>query len=171
MKTTAAIISGSILLGASAFAGPGHNHGEADLLAVVDGQTLTVELRADLKDLIGFEREPESEEERNKISTMHQALQENDGLVVPQAAANCTPEATATEGGFHPDGIEAEALPDHKVLARWSWHCEKLARHRKLDIGIFERYPAIEKIHVVMFNEGKQNGTDLTAKRPDLKLK
>ena len=167
MKKSAFILCSMIAVAmtSNAVAGPGHNHGQAQLVIVTEGNALTMTLEADLLDLVGFERAPSSPEEQRAISNMHQSLSTGDTLFTFPERASCTLESSDTSGGYkQTEDDDPSAGEPHIVTATWSWSCDAMQRLREIDVGIFTKYSRIEKIEAVILSEKGQSGAILTAK-------
>ena len=167
MKKSAFILCSMIAaaMTGNAVAGPGHNHGQAHLVIVTEGNALSMSLEADLLGLVGFERAPASPEEERAISEMHQSLSTGDTLFTLPERANCTLESSDTSGGYKQaeDDVPSAGEP-HIVMATWSWSYEAMERLREIDVGIFANYSRIEMIETVILSEKGQSGAILTAK-------
>ncbi len=84
----------------SAVAAPAHNHGEGQLAIVLEGETLTIELVADLMDLVGFEHAPKTKAQRAAITALHTRFETGAPLFALSSQAGCALQTAATEGGF-----------------------------------------------------------------------
>ncbi|MEM6626307.1 MAG: DUF2796 domain-containing protein [Pseudomonadota bacterium] len=71
-----------------------HVHGEAQLAAALDGQTLTVEFKSPLYNLTGFEHAPKTSMERTSIDNVLRTFNHN---VVVQANRRAECEKTSTD--------------------------------------------------------------------------
>ena len=96
MKRTALIgIAGLAMIAAPATAQTerqleAHEHGHGTLNMAVEGKTLHIELEVPGFDIVGFEHEATSAEDRQAIETARKDLSQPAMLFVPSAEANCT---------------------------------------------------------------------------------
>lgn len=154
------------VLAAVTLAGPDHDHGTADFAVVVEGQAVTVELRADLLDLVGFEDAPETPDQVAAIEGGHREIIADPAPFNLSAGARCTVTETSTAGGHHPTKNE----PDHVLTAVWVFDCERPARLRAVTVDIFDRYTAIQKVDAVALTDSGQTGASLTPRSRTLTL-
>ena len=66
-----------------------HQHGVAKLAVAVDGKLLEIALESPLDNLLGFERAPRTDAEREAVRKMAQRFHAAAGLYTPTPAANC----------------------------------------------------------------------------------
>ena len=92
-----------------------HVHGAGSLDIAIDGATVVLALEAPGADIVGFEYEAESEENRAKVTAAVETLQSPLGLFVPSAAANCALVDVAVNlvGHEDDDHDEHEHHDDH----------------------------------------------------------
>lgn len=67
-----------------------HVHGEARIAAAQEGGALIIELTSAMWNLVGFERAPETDEERAALEAAQAALADGAALFAPNEAARCT---------------------------------------------------------------------------------
>ena len=94
MKPTLPIIA-TLAISGAAFAEEGrqldaHEHGVGELNIAIDGNTVAMELHAPGADIVGFEYEAESAEDRAAIDAAVAMLAKPQELFVLPAAAECT---------------------------------------------------------------------------------
>lgn len=85
-----AVLALAGIVGASAAAGPAHEHGVARLDIALEGSTLTIALETPLDGLLGFERAPRSEAEKRSAAAAIATLRAADALFTIDPAAGCT---------------------------------------------------------------------------------
>lgn len=139
MKRTLSIVA-AMTLACPAFAEgsrelDAHEHGVGELNIALDGTTVSMELHAPGADIVGFEYEAESAEDRSAIDAAVATLAKPQELFVLPAAAECTvTQASAEleseeehEGGEHADEEHAEGEnvdENHEEASHTEFHAE-----------------------------------------------
>ncbi|ADM10472.1 hypothetical protein PB2503_12149 [Parvularcula bermudensis HTCC2503] len=159
-----------------------HNHGHAELAVISQGQELVLELRADLADLVGAERAPTTPEEAAALRALHGDFRTGEPPFHLSDRANCVPQSATSEGGYahlimldDADGAAGdeqsdEAHDEHMVTARWTWDCAHPDRLQRIDVTMFERFPAVVEIEVVVLTDDAQMGDKLAPKNAILRM-
>jgi len=152
-----------LVLGARASAGGlPHLHGHARLYIGVEGNTVTLLLETPLDNLLGFERAPRNERERQAVHEMVQRLR-GGTLFVPNAEADCNPDEAVLEsevlgpawlGGARPPQTArapqpAASAPAHADFdGSFTYVCRKPAALRSMTIGLADAFRRIKTIDV-----------------------
>jgi hypothetical protein len=152
----AALAAAALMVAAlpRAQAAAAHAHGAAELDVAVDGPTISLQLRSPLDSLLGFERAPRNDAERERVRVMARALREGNPFV-PTAAARCrldrvtlaspvlAPELLGERGSSAPGG----AADDHAELeAGFVYRCEDAAALRGLDVMLFDHFKRLQRV-------------------------
>lgn len=165
------LIASLSLLAMPATAQHAHHHGRADLAIVVDGATLTIELRADMMDVVGFEHAPEDDAQAASVRRLHEGLTTAAPPFALPDPAGCDPSGVSTKGGFAPNSTPADdGVEDHILVATWTWQCKTPSRLRRIATSLFDSFPAIEVLDAVILTEAAQTGAKMTAKSPSVRL-
>jgi hypothetical protein len=154
-----------------------HEHGAAQLNAVLDGQTLELELRSPASNLVGFEHAASSAEDRARVAAAHDLLQEPEALF-GLGAGHCQLSARelhsplfASDDHDHHDHSQA---PEHgaehsEVHAHYRLQCQQPEALQRLDLSeLFKRFPGTEKIQVQLIGPNGQQGVELSPATPAL---
>ena len=83
-----------------------HVHGEGTIDVVVEGNELLVEIRMPAVNVVGFEHEPGTDEQRQTVETALAVFRDTRNVLVPSEAADCEPEdvdVTLGESSTHED--------------------------------------------------------------------
>jgi len=90
-----------------------HIHGGATLAIAVDGKTVTAELETPLYNLLGFEHEPETDEQKDAVEKVEKQLSEPSALISFNEEAGCKalPVSLKTELFDHDDHHEGDNIP------------------------------------------------------------
>lgn len=171
------------LAAATAHAGKAHEHGVVRLDVSVEGSRLTIDMVAALDNWLGFERAPRTDAERKAAAEVLARLrspQQGTPLFVPDAAAQCQlvkaeVSAPVLEPGAKPavKSATAQASPpaahksggEHADLeASYTFQCAQPTPLRTLELGLFDAYKRIQRIHVQV--AGPKGQSKVTLKRP-----
>lgn len=137
-----------------------HTHGVVTLGVAVDQSTITLELSAPLESLVGFERAPRTDAERQRVQQALERLKSATGLFTIDPAAQCqlkTVELTSDVLGLgaqsasatdsHPHGKKAHAQDEHADLeGRFVFGCAQATRARYVDVGLFTAFSRIRTV-------------------------
>jgi hypothetical protein len=167
------------LAAATAHAGKAHEHGVVRLDVSVEGSRLTIDMVAALDNWLGFERAPRTDAERKaaaEVLTRLRSPQQGTPLFTADAAAQCKfaraeVSAPVLEPGAQP-ATQPAAKPsakagaaDHADLeATFEFQCAQPAQLRTLELGLFDAYKRIQRIHVQV--AGPKGQSKVTLKRP-----
>ena len=171
------------LAASAAHAGKAHEHGVVRLDVSVEGSRLTIDMVAALDNWLGFERAPRTDAERKAAAEVLARLrnpQQGTPLFVPDAAAQCQlvkaeVSAPVLEPGAKPavKSATAPASPpaahksggEHADLeASYTFQCAQPTPLRTLELGLFDAYKRIQRIHVQV--AGPKGQSKVTLKRP-----
>ncbi|AZF12879.1 putative zinc-binding protein [Pseudomonas sp. R2-37-08W] len=171
-----------------------HEHGVGRLNAVLDGQSLELELDSPAMNLVGFEHVATSAADKAKVAAARKQLESPLVLFNLPKAAGCVvssqelnsplfgdkPEADhddddgddndhATDG----KGVAAhEHHHDHsEIHAHYQFTCATPTALSNLDLSqVFKTFPATQKIQVQLIGPSGQQGVDATATAATLKF-
>jgi hypothetical protein len=183
-RTSLSFLVACMALAASAaHAGKAHEHGVVRLDVSVEGSRLTIDMVAALDNWLGFERAPRTDAERKAAAEVLARLrnpQQGTPLFVPDAAAQCQlvkaeVSAPVLEPGTKPAAKSATAPASpaaaHKsggehadLEASYTFQCAQPTPLRTLELGLFDAYKRIQRIHVQV--AGPKGQSKVTLKRP-----
>ena len=171
------------LAAATVHAGKAHEHGVVRLDVSVEGSRLTIDMVAALDNWLGFERAPRTDAERKAAAEVLARLrnpQQGTPLFVPDAAAQCQLVkaevlAPVLEPGAKPAAKSATAPASppaaHKsggehadLEASYTFQCAQPTQLRTLELGLFDAYKRIQRIHVQV--AGPKGQSKVTLRRP-----
>ncbi|WP_273824164.1 MULTISPECIES: DUF2796 domain-containing protein [Pseudomonas] len=167
-----------------------HEHGVGRLNAVLDAQTLELELQSPAMNLVGFEHAATSDADKAKVAAVRALLDKPLELFnLPKGAgcvvANQELESPlfgdpAPEDADHDDddddhaqaGGEHEHHHDHsEIHAHYQFTCSTPTALKQLDLSqVFKTFPATQKIQVQLISPSGQQGVDATPKAATLKF-
>ena len=163
----------------AAHAGKAHEHGVVRLDVSVEGSTLNVEMLAALDNWLGFERAPRTDAERKAAAEVLARLR-NPQLGTPLFAADAGAQCQLTQAEVSAPVLEPGAKPvskpatapnsppkggEHADLeARYTFQCAQPTQLRTLDLGLFDAYKRIQRIHVQV--AGPNGQSKVTLRKP-----
>ena len=148
-----------------------HEHGVAKLNAVLDGNTLELELDSPAMNLVGFEHAANSDADKAKVAAVRQQLEQPLKLFGLSAAAGCKEDQRELESplfGDAPktddDGDEHEHGHQHSDIgAHYQLTCANPDKLTELDLApLFKAFPATQKINVQLIGPNGQKGVEAT---------
>jgi hypothetical protein len=161
-----------------------HQHGVAKLAVAVDGNQLEITLESPLDNLLGFERAPRTNAEREAVRKMAQRFHLGSELFTPTAAAGCTPKGAelasdvldaallAPAGSPAAAGATkdaASAKDSHADLdATVRFQCANPAALKGVDVGLFKAFPKFRQIDAAVAAGNVQRGSKLNPKQTSL---
>ncbi|SIP93110.1 DUF2796 domain-containing protein [Pseudacidovorax sp. RU35E] len=143
-----------------------HVHGKLELDVAIEGTAVTIEMEAPLDSLLGFERAPRTEAEREAVARMTQRLRAADQLFVIDPAAGCKlgpvqldspvlsgdkpaeakPAAGAKAGDARPAAKPAEDVDHADLDASFAFNCVDASRARYIDVQLFDAFKNLRQI-------------------------
>jgi len=142
-----------------------HEHGVAQLNAVLDGQTLELELMSPAMNLVGFEHAANSAADKAKVAAAR-ALLEKPQELFGLAAGGCSVIKQELESPLFDTGEHKHEQSEHEhsdIHAHYQLACKKANDLKQLDLGnLFKHFPATEKIQVQLIGPNGQQGVELT---------
>ncbi|TFY93895.1 DUF2796 domain-containing protein [Pseudomonas nabeulensis] len=163
-----------------------HEHGVGRLNAVLDGQTLELELDSPAMNLVGFEHTATTDADKAKVAAARKLLENPTALFNLPKAAGCVvssqelksplfgdkPEADHDDDDDHDHDAKGEHHHDHsEIHAHYQFTCATPAALSNLDLTqVFKTFPATQKIQVQLIGPSGQQGVDATATAATLKF-
>ena len=166
---------------ASYAAGP-HVHGTATMQIAIEGNNVEVALIAPLESLLGFERAPRNDKERQAVQMMMKQLSDPSALLIPTAAARCTPAkpqitAPALDARMKVSDNEKHDEADNhgrhdeahaELEAVISFRCAVPAALNSMEVRLFDVFPRLQKLKAEVAASGKQSAANLGRERRTL---
>lgn len=177
-------------------AGEAHVHGQARLEIAVEGDILSIRLESPLDNLLGFERAPRNERERQAVRRMTTQLNDSATQFQPSPAAGCMPldsrlealalgkdfpdpsaSTAAAPGGQSQASSAAKTVKPHahadeehgELTATWRFRCAQPLVLRDLTVKLFAAFPGLRRIDAVAITEKGQSAARLSASHPQLR--
>lgn len=149
-----------------------HEHGVAELRVAIEGEMLEIEFASPLDNLVGFEHAPGTDRQRSALANAERTLNNFERLFALPAAAGCTVSETALEPPFGGNGAQAPADPaGHAELSvTYTVRCTAPAALDRLEVRIFDAFPATRRIRAERVSPRGQSAATLTAQQRSLAL-
>ncbi|EZP68658.1 DUF2796 domain-containing protein [Pseudomonas sp. RIT357] len=165
-----------------------HEHGVGRLNAVLDGQTLELELDSPAMNLVGFEHVATTAADKAKVAAARKQLENPAALFNLPKAAGCvisSQELNSPLFGDKPEADHDDDDHDHEakdgahehhhdhseIHAHYQFTCATPTALSNLDLTqVFKTFPATQKIQVQLIGPSGQQGVDATATAATLKF-
>ncbi len=133
----------------AAFAAPAHQHGVASLDVVVEPGRVTLDLDTPLDNLVGFERSPRTDAERERASDAVKKLRAADALFRIDSGAGCKLEKAALNApvlGLNGMGSDKDVHAD--LQGHFEFLCKAGGKAGFVEVGLFDAFPALKRIEL-----------------------
>ena len=159
-----------------------HEHGVGRLNAVLEGQTLELELESPAMNLVGFEHLATTAADKAKVAAVREQLENPVALFNLPKGAGCVVSTQALNSPLFGDKPEAdhdhdddddddakdgahEHHHDHsEIHAHYQFTCTTPTALGNLDLTqVFKTFPATQKIQVQLIGPSGQQGVEATA--------
>ena len=158
-----------------------HEHGHSTLDVAFEGNEVSIDLEAPGADIVGFEHEPGSAEDREKVDAAIASLADPLSLFVMPDAAGCSVTDASTEVVYgHGEGEEHENHEGEGEMEGGEGHSEFQASYRLrcddpgaidgIDFAFFETFPNAEELDIQMVSDAGSTGLEVTRDDPTLDL-
>lgn len=158
-----------------------HEHGRGTLNIAVEGNKIGMELEVSGMDILGFEHEAKTRDDKTALENAKQKLSAPLSLFNFPASASCrvTEARVELETGEidHPaaEGVKGETLKSSEARQHhsefhnsYSLECTSPASISGIEFGYFNAFPGAEKLEVI--TPKGQNKFEVTRERPNLSL-
>ncbi|CAM3345801.1 zinc-binding protein [Pseudomonas floridensis] len=159
-----------------------HEHGVGRLDVVLEGKTLEFEFDSPAMNIVGFEHEATTAEDKAKVAKARELLLKPNALFSIADAANCSATSVKLESPLFGDKDEddhgdakKEGDADHhehsEIHGHYKFVCDAPAILKKLDLSqIFKTFPDTKKLQVQLISPSGQSGAEVIAANPTLKF-
>ena len=163
-----------------------HVHGEAELNIVFEGQKLLVELESPSFNLVGFEHEPKTLEQKNLVKKTIELLENFKSVANLSEEASCniidTKVSTSMKGveeglGEHHEDEHHEDEHQHsekeihsEFFATYFLTCTRPENLKSIELKLFSTFGLMEEVDVQMISQGRQDFAELNSENPNLNL-
>lgn len=153
-----------------------HVHGEATLTLIAEGERVQMQLISPAANIVGFEHEPQTAEQRARVQAAVEQLNHPSQLF-QLLGARCRPDHVDVQSPF----ISAEVQGDqhhqqpmestHKeFVVDYHWGCEKRGRLQGLATTLFDAFAQLQRTQLQWVMQGQQGAAHLTRQQPKVQL-
>jgi hypothetical protein len=170
VPTSLALATGLATLAAPALAQDNpaaHQHGHAELRVAFAGEQVDLLLESPAWNLLGFEHQPRTKEQRQKLDGLREWVAAN--ALINTEGGNCRVTTSELHTGWegheaHDDqGHDQDAHANHSDLEiTQSLRCEALPDASTFTAPILDAFPTLEYLNVQWISAQGQGGTRLT---------
>jgi hypothetical protein len=159
-----------------------HVHGEAKLLMALEGNALEIQFLSPAMNIVGFEHQPKNEAQMGQVKAAVKILNNPDMLFGLPASAKCVIESKEVESpmAMHEEEHGHKHDEDHDqehdegshsdFTAHYHYECAEISSLNKIDVKLFDHFPATEAIEVQAISNRGQQKIDLTPGHSTLEL-
>lgn len=145
-----------------------HVHGVAAMNLALEGGELYLELRSPAANLVGFEHAPGTADEQAQVRRARALLGAPARLFGLPAGARCrlldadvaVPWAADASHADHAHPGDTQAHAD--IHAEYRFRCDRPAALDRLDVLLFEMFPALQRLQVQYITADRQAAVELT---------
>lgn len=130
------------------WAGKAHEHGVARLDIVVEARSITLSLESPLENIVGFERAPRGNAERQAVDAAMVALRSPNRQFQVDAAAGCTQAPVQVDAPVLTQGAAAAAGDHAELTATVRFDCTDALRAKSIDTQLFGTFARLKRIDV-----------------------
>jgi hypothetical protein len=146
---SAGLLLMAVLLTLPAWAGKPHQHGIAALDVAVEPGRVTVDLETPLDNLVGFERAPRTDAERERVDAALARLRAGAALFRIDPAAGCTlAKVTLVSPALGLGGTASDKEGHADLDARFEFDCKAGNRAGFVEVGLFDAFTALKRIEL-----------------------
>ncbi|UHD17482.1 DUF2796 domain-containing protein [Thiocapsa bogorovii] len=144
-----------------------HVHGIAHMTLAAEGDKVLIELTSPAASLIGFERAPQTDEERATLALAKENLEAGDAMIRLNLEAACRLETAEIDAAFAEPGQSRAAEHAHAdFVVRYSFVCDRPEALGSAALGLFSGFPALERVLFQYVTAEGQGGAELTPRAP-----
>lgn len=171
---------------ASAHEPTAHVHGRATLEVAIEGGSVQISLDSPLDSLLGFERAPRTEKERQSVREMSRKLRQSDHAFVFSPQSQCRLdsvqlESAVIEQSLLAAGSDSNAVKDRdkssvnspdvhsELSATWHFQCAAPESLQGVKVSLFQYFPSLKRIDAAVIGPKGQSRTRLSPKSNQLK--
>ncbi|RRV06301.1 DUF2796 domain-containing protein [Pseudomonas sp. v388] len=155
-----------------------HEHGVGRLDVVLEGKKLEFQFDSPAMNIVGFEHQATSAEDKAKVTQARELLLKPNALFNIPDAANCSATSVKLSSPLFGDRDEHEDARgeehDHEhseIHGSYAFVCDAPAILKNLDLSnIFKTFPDTKKLQVQLISPGGQSGAEVIAANPTLKF-
>ncbi len=149
-----------------------HRHGEGYLSIEIDGSELALSLKVPSVNIVGFERNAETDDERAAIAAAISDLSNPLELFVLPIDAGCA--AMSANVARVGDAFGQESTGDDEIhtefQAEYSVQCQNVAGVNMVEFAFFDRFPDTRSFRVKVVSQGGMRIQEVKPQQPVLDI-
>lgn len=151
-----------------------HEHGKAVLNVALDGQKLFIELESPAMNIVGFEHEAHSQEDKQAVNKATKLLHQGEALFVLPNKAQCQLvdidiDSELLEHNDH------EGHDDHdghsEFHAQYEFACKTMSALNNINLQILHTFEGIHELKVQLISDHGQSTSEMSASHTVLSIK
>jgi hypothetical protein len=143
------LLFAAVSITSPAWAGKPHQHGIAALDVAVELTRITLDLETPLDNLVGFERAPRTDAERERVDAALAKLRAAATLFRIDPAAGCTlAKVTLVSPALGLGGTAPDKEGHADMDARFEFDCKAGNRAGFVEVGLFDAFAALKRIEL-----------------------
>lgn len=143
-----------------------HQHGVATINLVIEDKDISIEFEASANDIVGFERAPITNQERQHIKNQIRKLNNPSSLFVFNKGT-CRSVRQSIDSPFNEKYLAKE---HYDIDADYEFTCDSTNKIRSVDVKLFKVFAPLKRIDVKWIVRGKQGSQTLTTNKPRIKF-
>ncbi len=161
-----------------------HVHGHGHLNIAFEDKTVSIELEVPGADIVGFEHEATTAEQKAAIEEAKAKIADGLSLFTPVAAADCTQKSAKVsieaehedEHEHHAEGANPDARAEEEghhhseFHAEYDFECASPSEIRSMTFGYFKAFPNAEALAVSLISAKGQASYEVRRDKPRLDL-
>jgi hypothetical protein len=158
-----------------------HIHGHGLLNIAIEGKKMSMELKVPGADIVGFEHEPETGEQRAALGQAQARLANGAALFAPDRKAGCELDRVKISkdaGHDHHDhedksgasGEEKEEAGHSEFHGEYTFNCASPSRLTSMTFDYFKEFPNAQALTVTIVSPKGQSSFEVKRENPSLDL-
>jgi Protein of unknown function (DUF2796) len=153
-----------------------HVHGRGHLNIAIEGKTISMELEVPGADIVGFEHEPTTPDQKSALAEAKAKLANALVLFAPAPAGGCTLDHVKVsmeaehEEEEHEHAKEGEEHHHSEFHVEYALECRSLSRLTSMTFDYFKAFPGAQALDVSVIAPKGQSSFEVTREKPSLDL-
>ena len=156
-----------------------HVHGEAELSLLIDGKSVVFELKSPALNVLGFEHEPKTNEEKEIVKKANKKLSNYKNIIsIPDL--NCQVIKSEIDSPYeedhhhdhdHHDEHHDEDVEHGDYYLSYSLTCENMNKLKTIEVKLFDNFDGFENIEAVWIGQNGSGSSELTKEEKIITIK
>ena len=148
-----------------------HVHGVAHLNVAMENNELYIEFTSPAADIVGFEHEPQTKEEKTAMQKALGKLRSGKRMFKCSPGAGVQLEKSVVKTGIHHECEHDHEHQDHgenshevhsDIFIEYHFHCKTPDKLQTIDVMLFKYFKSLQKIKVQVLTQARQIAFELT---------